>query len=258
MPTYSTTTKYLLRALLGGNLVADIDTGFASLASDIDANMAGYAEGTFAGKPAAAKAGRIYRCTDTGQWLADTGTTWIDLNAAPQLLSSLPSSPYDGQEIYYSADPTNGVIWHLRYRSASAPPYKWELVGGPPLTAEVATFESTSSAFPVDLATVGPSITIPLAGDYVFEMSTRAQSGATVGALAGLKIGASTPTATGPDVMRLIVQGVYSIDGHIARSLRRNVASASTVCKMVYGWWATSGSVGYDNRVLLARPVRVG
>jgi hypothetical protein len=135
MPTYSTTTKYLLRALLGGNLVSDIDTGFASLASDIDANMAGYAEGTFAGKPAAAKAGRIYRCTDTGQWLADTGTAWIDLNAAPQLLSSLPSSPYDGQEIYYSADPTNGVIWHLRYRSASAPPYKWELVGGPPLTA---------------------------------------------------------------------------------------------------------------------------
>jgi hypothetical protein len=79
MPTYSTTTKYLLRALLGGNLVSDIDTGFASLASDIDSNMAGYAEGTFAGKPAAAKAGRIYRCTDTGQWLADTGSAWVEI-----------------------------------------------------------------------------------------------------------------------------------------------------------------------------------
>jgi hypothetical protein len=48
----------------------------------------------------------------------------------PQRVTSLPSSPYDGQEIYYVADATAGVIWHLRYNASSASAYKWEFVGG--------------------------------------------------------------------------------------------------------------------------------
>jgi hypothetical protein len=78
MPTYSTSTKYALRRLLGSNIINDIDAGIAALADDVDSNMAGYAEGTLAGRPAAGKAGRNYRCTDTGQWFADTGTVWVE------------------------------------------------------------------------------------------------------------------------------------------------------------------------------------
>jgi hypothetical protein len=48
MATYTTTTKYALRALTGSSLVSEIDIGFASLAADIDAAMAGYVEGTLA------------------------------------------------------------------------------------------------------------------------------------------------------------------------------------------------------------------
>lgn len=44
------------------------------------------------------------------------------------LVTSLPANPVDGQEIYFLADSTNGIIWHLRYRVASS---KWEYVGGP-------------------------------------------------------------------------------------------------------------------------------
>lgn len=39
-PTYGTTATQALRKLLGGNLIADIDAGFAALADDVDAKLA--------------------------------------------------------------------------------------------------------------------------------------------------------------------------------------------------------------------------
>jgi hypothetical protein len=113
MATYTTTTKYALRALTGSSLVSEIDIGFASLAADIDAAMAGYVEGTLGSRPAAGKSGRLYRTTDTGQMFIDTGTAWVEMQFTP----------------------SKGF-------------------------AQIATSESTSSATPVDLTTVGPSVTL--------------------------------------------------------------------------------------------------
>jgi hypothetical protein len=52
--------------------------------------------------------------------------------ASIPLVSTLPGSPVDGQEVYYqdSQMAAIGAVWHLRYRAASASIYKWELVGG--------------------------------------------------------------------------------------------------------------------------------
>src|SRR4030095_11342304 len=65
------------------------------------------------------------------------GAMWIDTDESPPqwapqipLVSALPGSPFDGQEIYYLADATNSVIWHLRYRAGSSSAYKWEFIGG--------------------------------------------------------------------------------------------------------------------------------
>jgi microcystin-dependent protein len=94
---------------------------------------------------------------------------------APMFVSSLPVSPADGQEVYYLADATNGIIWHLRYRAAAPGSYKWEFVGGPPLFSAVDTDQvlgPTATAYQ-DLATVGPSIALPLAGDYDIELGCR-------------------------------------------------------------------------------------
>lgn len=85
---------------------------------------------------------------------------------APEHVTALPPNPYDGQEVYFSADPTNGVNWHLRYRAASASAYKWEFVGGPPLTAQEDTDRDTGSTTFVELGTA-LRITAPLAGDYM-------------------------------------------------------------------------------------------
>lgn len=250
MATYGNTTKYLLRKLLGSNTINDIDAGFAALADDVDANMSGYAEGTFAGKPAAGKTGRIYRCTDTGQWLADTGAAWVDLNAAPALVSSLPGSPFDGQEIYYSADPTNGVVWHLRYRSAASGSYKWEFVGGGVLTAEIATQENTSAGGYSDLSTVGPSITVPLAGDYEVSFSCEMNFGSTHQTFAAPKFGSAATLDA--DAVQLSSGALWPT---LARTIRRNVSASSQVVKLQYKSNTTGGIL---RRNLQLRPIRVG
>jgi hypothetical protein len=75
-----------------------------------------------------------------------------------------------GDEYYYTADPTNGSVWHLRY---SDPTNKWEYIGGAPLSAYkntgvTSTFTSTSYLY--DISTVdGPNIVIPAAGTYRIE-----------------------------------------------------------------------------------------
>jgi hypothetical protein len=88
--------------------------------------------------------------------------------------TSLPTSPTDGQEFFYVADDANGVIWHLRYRAASTSSHKWEWVGGTNLLTPLSGDLSTSSTTPVAL-TGGPSITIPIAGNWRFEWSGRVQ-----------------------------------------------------------------------------------
>src|SRR4051812_17764974 len=93
--------------------------------------------------------------------------------AIPTLVSSLPVGPVDAQEIYYLADAANGVVWHLRYRAASASTYKWEFVGGAQLIDEIATEESGTSGTYGALTTPGPSITVPLAGDYDVTITAR-------------------------------------------------------------------------------------
>lgn len=81
------------------------------------------------------------------------------------LVTSLPSNAIDGQEVRYLADNTNGIIWNLRYRAGSSSAYKWEFIGGPSLSAFVSAVgqQTTTSTFQ-DLS--GPTITLPLAGDY--------------------------------------------------------------------------------------------
>lgn len=99
-------------------------------------------------------------------------------SSAPSLVTSLPGSPTDGQEVYYQSttagtgDGTNsmadlGMAWHLRYRSGSASTYKWEFLGGP--IHSCTTFGGTSSTATgfFDLASgTTPSIVLARTGDY--------------------------------------------------------------------------------------------
>ena len=96
--------------------------------------------------------------------------------ALPQRVSVLPSILYEGREVYFVAG-ANGELWHLRYNASvvlttAGGSYKngtgsWEFIGGSPLEHQVDADQSTSNPVYVDLATVGPSIAVPLAGDYI-------------------------------------------------------------------------------------------
>ena len=181
---------------------------------------------------------------------------------APPVVTSLPASPIDGQECYFLADSTFGVLWHLRYRAASASPYKWECVGGLPLTAEVTGQGTLASATYADIPTApGPSLVAPLAGDYMLAGASALadnQLSATFAALVAIQIGATVPSDN--DVTNQLY-GVTNASGNTVSSLgsreyRRTVSAANTTIKVVARQAGGSPIVGV--RSLAIRPVRVG
>ena len=97
------------------------------------------------------------------------------LALGPTYETSLPGSPTDGQEIYYAADATNGVIWHLRYRSAArSGSGAWEYVGGGSLqSAPSGSIDTTSTSYVA--ITSANSLTIPQQGTYEITWGGEAQ-----------------------------------------------------------------------------------
>jgi hypothetical protein len=169
---------------------------------------------------------------------------------------ALPGSPADGQEIYYLADAANGVVWHLRYRSASGSSSKWEGVGTvSPLSAETAGAVSTSSASFVDIDGTTPSITVPLAGDYMIQIGARISNNTIDGGgLMTPKIGAAA-SSDGDAVVSY--SSTVNAEHHASRLLRRNGLAASAVVKLQYRL-AGPGAASFARRTLQVWPVRVG
>jgi hypothetical protein len=169
----------------------------------------------------------------------------------PPAVTSLPGSPVDTQECYFVADATNAIVWHLRYRSAATGAYKWEYLGGSPLASDVVATEAVTSATPVDLATVGPQVTVPLAGDYRAQLGFSGYSGsAGVNVNGGLKIGAAAATTDVSFQTSAANAGQQPI-----RDMTVNIATAGTVVKIQY---SNSAAASYRWRFLTLRPVRVG
>jgi hypothetical protein len=177
------------------------------------------------------------------------------------LVSSLPAG-VDGQEVYYLADATNGVIWHLRYRAASASAYKWEFVDGSSLAAFVATVQTTAISWPtfVDLATAGPQIKVPLAGEYHAEGSHISYvAGGPSSSYARLMVnGVAVPAGLNgaANLQEAFQAGSASRTSNFTTGIPFTCA-AGAIAKMQYS--ATGGVVAsYMDRSLRMRPVRVG
>jgi hypothetical protein len=187
----------------------------------------------------------------------DTDDPGVVPNPGSNRVTALPTSPYDGQEVYFVADNTNGIIWHLRYNAASSSTYKWEIVGGSPLDAEIDTDQQRGVAAAWgDLTTVGPQVVAPLAGEYEIMVGCGIYcSTAGVSAYMAPQIGATAPALT---------DGVWwqppSTTGPplAAQSRRRKktvTALATTICAKYY---VGAGTANFANRWLSAMPVRVG
>ena len=158
----------------------------------------------------------------------------------------------DGQDYYYLASASLGVVWHFKYRSASASSFKWEFVGGAPLYSEQVTGESTSSTTFVALASGLPQVTVPLAGDYLVRHGAQASAGSAVTAQSGISINAATPNAA--DIISDTVAGV----SYVADMFRERVMTSLAVSAVLQQRYAGSAAVAtnYAQRFLSITPVR--
>ena len=111
-----------------------------------------------------------------GSWGA-----WKLLNLRVGYGTTLPVDPIDGLEHTLvdaaSAPNSTGFCWRFRYNGNHTGPSKWEFIGGAPAIVSIDAEEATGSASYVDLATVGPSFTLPYQGYWLIEHQVKLRTG---------------------------------------------------------------------------------
>ena len=179
------------------------------------------------------------------------------LAKGPTYETSLPSSPIDGQEIYYAANATDGVIWHLRYRSGSSSSYKWEFVGGSPLMTQGTANDSTRTAGGGYGTITGAcaAITLPLAGDYQITMSTYSRNTASSGvAYMSFKIG----SAASSDTDAMFTESLGASNAPSLWITRTQIKTGLSAVTLTPEWKAVTANAAYRYPAFVVRPVRVG
>jgi len=168
--------------------------------------------------------------------------------------TSLPASPSDGQEYTLVDSMTTPTYqWRFRYNAGSSSTYKWEYVGGADAYAEVTTDQSTSSTSFTDLATVGPSLTTPRAGDYIVEWGARYYGGSSAAGGMALAIGATAAS----DFWAIAFAVTAPTTGlTLSRQRKLTGLAASTAIVAKYRM-ATGGPNNWVERTLILTPVRV-
>jgi hypothetical protein len=181
----------------------------------------------------------------------------LDVIAAGALVTALPSSPVDGQEVYYqnAAMATLGVLWHLRYRTGATGSYKWEFAGGTPLYAERQADEGGAlpAATFASLNANDPKVAVPLAGQYNAEHSATMRPRTVLSIVGcGLAVGATLPTNTTSPFETAGVNQYASM-----HQLQVVTATAGqTIAQMYYV--ADAQTVNVEARGVRVTPIRVG
>jgi hypothetical protein len=174
-----------------------------------------------------------------------------------EVVSALPSSPYDGQVVMFqtAAMLSAGIAWVFRYQAAGGS-YPWKLVGGGAWVERVATAETTTSTSYTNLATVGPDITLPLAGRYIASYGTAQDYSAITTnrvAYASLSVGGATPADT--DSVRSGHPNVANLIQSVATQDVVTIAAASTLVRVQY---RTGGDTArFRSRYLSLIPIEV-
>jgi hypothetical protein len=219
-----------------------------------------YVQGTNADRLLAVHmAGVIWYATDTQLHWWDTGTTWVQLGGAPAIVTDMNTvSPLDQQEIRYLVDATNGIIWNLKYRAASASAYKWEFIGGPPLISEIAAAETTTSTTYAALTTSGPNVVIPRAGDYIVAIGSLHNQAAAGAAMTYHSYDIGATTAVDADATQHDQQaaGGNPNRSHLWRAKLKTGLTAGITLTSKYR--TTSAiSISFEQRAMHVSPVRI-
>lgn len=172
------------------------------------------------------------------------------------IVTALPGNPVDGQEVMYLASDTDGVVWHLKYRPKSAGASKWEFIGGSPLWSEVAALQTTISDTYAGLTTAGPSIVLPIAGDYMVTIGCRGFSD-TNGGGANMSYDIGGTGAVDADYVSIFGGNANTIAASMSREKRKNGLTAVTLTAK-YRRPAALGTTSFENRWMSVKPVRLG
>lgn len=170
------------------------------------------------------------------------------------LVTALPTPLFDGQEVILCDSLTAPTYqWRLRYVAAKAT-NRWVFVGGAEAYARIDTDESfTTVSTWVDLATVGPSFVVPVAGiyetwgnaSYWSTVLSVASVDVVVGAAAGT-VGANADVTTGG--------ANHSVN--VPHMKRMTVAAGAELRMRYYAYVA--GTHHFRGRWLRVRPLAVG
>lgn len=191
----------------------------------------------------------------SGQVLTRIGASDVDWSSGQaQLVTALPPTPNDGDEIILVDSATAPTYaWHLRYIAAKAT-NKWQFVGGAPLLAEVTASETTTSTSFVALTTGGPSIPLPVAGDYFVEVGfTGGNDAGGRGAAMSYDIG-----GTGAVDADMATSGY---DTNVFPSVSRVRKKAGLTAVTLTAKYRVANSVGtatFSNRWMRVTPIALG
>jgi len=176
------------------------------------------------------------------------------------MLTALPQSPQEGQVISYDAG--DGLTWRFRYNNGSTSAYKWEFIGGSQLYDEVGTQQNITTTGYNDLATVGPSITLPsLAGDYMIQHG--AYLGQSVAAGQRTRMSFAIGATAASDAWGAFVTGTGASangdEASVARMTRATGVAAGALIRAKYRIDVGAATPAYAGlRWISVTPIRVG
>ena len=179
--------------------------------------------------------------------IPDTPRGGMTATFTPPIVTSLPLVPQFGDQVVYAADATNGVYWLLQYDASGT--YPWKFIGGAPLYAYGGGGGTSSTSY-VDCA--GASMTIALAGDYVFDYKCHFQLAAGESGFISCFFGTTATDANGS----LVYGSSANIDVESGRTTRQTIATANSTVK-TQNRMGTAVSRAFTCQTLLATPIRV-
>lgn len=172
--------------------------------------------------------------------------------------TTLPGSPTDGLMAILVDDLTTPTYEFLFRYNAAGGTYKWECIGqGIPLASDVPDSDTCSSGTYVDLAHAGPTVTLPLAGEWQLSYGTNIKLVPGSGFRANMspKIGAAA-TSDGDAVWYAGPAGGGSAEEvSVSRTTNQTITAAATVILLQYKRAAVDPV--FDGRWLRAIPRKV-
>jgi len=179
-------------------------------------------------------------------------------NMKPAIVTSLPGSPSDLDEIYLKlGSGDTAILWHLKYDSGISDAYKWRFLGGPALAAYQETSGSTSSGTYVELNSGAPSVTLPSTGVYSIHHGCKSTvTGGTSWILANIKTNGTNPANDDDSVQAKPVGTDTTVSS--ARVIQRTVASISTSALLVQVYRCAGATEVVTSRFVAVYPMRIG